>query len=80
MTYEKVADELELATHLQEQLNMAGVAQSRKALEPESEPGVVVRECVRCGDDLPQVRIEYKRIRCTVCQVETERLAKLGRT
>ncbi len=80
MIYEKVADDLELASHLQEQLNAAGVAAVRLANAPETAEGMTVDACVDCDDPLPAVRIAYKRIRCACCQTEKERLAKLGRT
>jgi len=84
MTYEKVADELEHAAHLQDQLNIAGVKHVRKALAPETPKGVDGRHikqfiCIECEDPLPPIRMAMGRLRCTTCQVEKERLAKLGR-
>ena len=77
MTYEKSADDLEMAAHLQDQLNAEGRYACQRANAPQSAPGVKQTTCVACGEDLPPVRIEYKRIRCAVCQTEVERLTKL---
>lgn len=84
MTYEKVADDLEQASHLQEQLNMAGRKVCAKAAGPQTPIGadgehMVRTQCIECEDPLPQVRIEYKWVRCTPCQIEADRLKKLGR-
>lgn len=86
MTYEKEADPLALAAHLQDQLNMAGRRACEQALVPQTpkdENGVymAVLRCVDCEDDLPPVRIAYGRVRCTLCQIEEDkRLKQLGRS
>lgn len=78
MTYERSADELEMASHLQEQLNTAGRAEVTKALKSE-QPKDFDGNCIDCAEELPPVRIAYGRVRCCECQTEKERLAKLGR-
>jgi hypothetical protein len=86
VTYEKTADDLEQASHLQEQLNLAGRKASEAALAPQTPKGkdgqhVVVTHCVEedCGEELPPVRVVMKRIRCTVCQIALDKRQKLGR-
>lgn len=80
MTYEKCADELEQASHLQEQLNLAGRKASEAALAPQTVGDERVAECVVCEDPLPEVRIVMKRIRCVTCQIaEDKRFKQLGR-
>lgn len=81
MTYEKSADDLEMAAHLQDQLNTAGVAAARQAMAPQKADGFDGVHCVEpdCGEPLPPVRIAYGRVRCTDCQVKADRLAKRGK-
>lgn len=88
MVYEKSADDLEQASHLQEQLNLAGRRASERAMAPQTRKGadgkhVVVTHCVEedCGEALPPIRVEMKRTRCTPCQIAADKRAKLqGRT
>lgn len=84
MSYERDADELALASKLQEDMNSQGVAASRRALEPQTPKDkegnhVKVTECVEpdCGETLPPIRIEMGRIRCTPCQVLKDKADKL---
>lgn len=76
MTYEKEADELAMASYLQEQMNESGVAAARAALAPQKADGFNGKDCVDCEDELPPVRIAYGRIRCTTCQCAVEAEAK----
>lgn len=86
MTYEKEADPLALAAHLQEQLNMAGRRACEQALVPQTpkdEKGkhLAVLLCVECEVELPPVRIVMGRVRCTPCQIdEDKRLKQLRRS
>jgi hypothetical protein len=75
---ERTADELEAAEELREQGVVDGVARARLQLVQEHKDFDGVH-CLACGDELPPVRIAYKRIRCTPCETEVERKAKLGR-
>lgn len=87
MTLERSADDLEQASHLQEQLNLSGRAACAAELEPQTPKDkdgkhTVVTHCAEpdCGEELPPVRIVMKRIRCTPCQIaEDKRLKQLGR-
>lgn len=77
--YEKSADELESASHLQEQLNLAGRRAVEAALAPQTHPEFNGADCIGCGESLPPVRLAHKRIRCAECQTEIERLEKMRR-
>lgn len=81
MTYEKEADELAMAGHLQQQLNDGGVAAARAALAPQTDKRFDGKHCVEedCGVELPHMRLVYGRIRCTTCQCRVEDLAKRRR-
>ncbi len=79
MTYERDADELAMAGHLQEQLNDAGVAAVRRALKPQVAEGFDGHHCVVCEDALPPIRIEMGRVRCTTCQIVEDARLKLRR-
>jgi hypothetical protein len=75
---ERTADELEAAEEIREQGVVDGLARVRLQLV-QTHKGFDGRHCIGCGDELPAVRIAYKRVRCTPCQAEVERLEKLGR-
>lgn len=75
--YEKSADVLESASHLQDQLNLAGRRAAEAAMAPQTHPDFDGVHCLDCEVDMPQVRLAYRRIRCTACQVAADKLAKL---
>lgn len=82
-TFEKSADELEMASQLQQHFNDAGVAAAAEALKPQTPKGadgkhLVFTKCVDCEDDLPPIRVVMKRIRCTCCQIEEDARLKRG--
>lgn len=77
--YEKSADELETASHLQEQMNLAGRRAAEAAMAPQTHPDFDGAHCLDCDVDMPAVRLAYGRIRCTACQVAADKLAKLRR-
>jgi hypothetical protein len=85
MTYEKTADDLELASHLQEQLNLAGRKAAEAALAPQTPKDkdgnhVKVTHCVEedCGEALAPLRVEMGRTRCTPCQILQDARRKRG--
>lgn len=75
---ERSADELDAASELQEQANVDGLARVRAALI-ETHKDFDGIHCVNpdCGEELPPVRIAYKRVRCAPCQAEIERQERL---
>lgn len=78
MSYERDADELAMASRLQEQLNDdARAAVARKILAAQEQPADFDGCCVVCGDDLPPTRLESKWIRCTGCQTTKEKQDKM---
>lgn len=84
MIRERSADDLEQASHLQEQLNMGGRKACENALAPQTPKGkdgqhIKVTHCIEedCGEPLPPIRIEMKRTRCTTCQILEDKRTKL---
>lgn len=78
--YEKSADELEMASHLQDQLNTQGRKVVAAALAPQTHPDFNGKDCLDCEVELPPVRIAMGRIRCTVCQIAQDKINKqMGR-
>jgi hypothetical protein len=75
---ERTADELEAAEEIREQGVVDGVACARAELVQTHKDFDGVH-CIGCGEELPLVRIAYKRIRCTTCQCEIERKEKMRR-
>lgn len=77
---ERTADELDMAADLQQRANDDGLARVRLQLV-QSHPDFDGVHCIEpdCGEELPAVRIAYKRVRCAACQTEVERREKLGR-
>ena len=73
---EKTADQIEMASQIQEKINEQGLALVRAAGGPQKHPDFDGEHCVDCEDDLPPVRIAYGRIRCTPCQTAAEQAAK----
>jgi hypothetical protein len=72
------SDELEVAEEYREQAVVDRLARVRLELA-QSHPDFDGEHCIGCGDGLPPVRIAYKFVRCTNCQCEVERLAKMRR-
>lgn len=71
---ERTADELETAEEVREQAVVDGLASVRAQLV-QTHPDFDGIHCInpRCGEELPPVRIAYKRVRCAPCQAEVER-------
>lgn len=72
------ADELDQADLIQENERQAGLDAVRRKLV-EQHPDFNGTDCIDCGDPLPAVRLAYKRVRCTLCQVEVENRDKMRR-
>lgn len=78
---ERSADELEAAEEIREQIRDDGLARVRAQLT-QSHPDFDGIHCVnpKCGEELPPVRIAYKRVRCAPCQQALEdRDRRMGR-
>ena len=67
------SDSLDHAADIQDAMNNAGIADAALKTAPQTHPDFDGENCVTCGDELPQVRLAYGRIRCVICQTKIER-------
>ena len=67
------SDSLDHASDIQDNINKAGIAAAALRTAPQTHPDFDGVNCVTCGDELPQVRLAYGRIRCVICQTAIER-------
>ena len=74
---ERFSDPIDEASQLASNLTESAIASVRQAMAPECHPDFDGRTCVECGDDMPQVRLDMKRVRCASCQTEIEHRNKL---
>jgi len=69
----KEGDQVDAAAEYQHQLNERSTAEARNKLAPETHPDFDGAHCVDCGDDMPELRLQMKRVRCVICQTVKER-------
>ena len=67
-----MADEADLAEERLESYIEEGRVQNAQRLKPERHPDFDGVNCVECGTELPTLRLEMGRIRCTPCQSALE--------
>lgn len=63
-----MADEADLAEKNTVAFLTDGLTANAAALRPQHHPDFDGAHCIECGDDLPAVRLQMGRIRCTECQ------------
>lgn len=77
----KHADPLDQASELQEAHNDESIRKARLAAAPEQVRDIngnwPTLECVDCGEDIEEIRLEMGRIRCFSCQSSLERDRKM---
>ncbi len=73
---EKSADEMDMASQLQEQLNERGLDAVRLNMKPQSHPDFDGDHCLDCEVDIPVERLAMGRIRCTACETVLEKQKK----
>ncbi len=66
-----------MAAQMQDQMNEQALANQRAADKPQTHPDFDGLHCIDCEEDLPAVRLAYKRVRCTVCQEAQDKRDKL---
>ncbi len=74
---EKSADDLEMASQLQEQLNERGLEAVRAGMSPQTHVDFDGVHCVACDDDMPSERLAAGRVRCTACESALEKQKKM---
>lgn len=79
MIIEKCADELDRASQLQEHENEQALIRMRAADQPQKHPDFDGVNCLMCDIELPLLRVERGRIRCTVCESAVEHQNKQRR-
>lgn len=67
------SDNLDHAAVIQDIMNNAGIAAAASKVAPQKHPDFDGSNCVKCGDELPLVRLAYGRIRCVTCQTILEK-------
>ena len=70
--------QIEAADELAEAERGLGIANARQALAPQHSDAFDGVHCVRCGEDMPQARLDAKRIRCTDCESALEAKQRRG--
>lgn len=71
-----IIEEGEIA-QLKQQLEMEALLQQHKLkMQPETHPDFDGVCCIDCGEEIPEERLNMKRIRCTHCQTLIENRAK----
>lgn len=66
-------DNLDHASVIQDAINNSGIAAASLKVAPEKHPDFDGSNCVKCGEELPSVRLAYGRIRCVTCQTILEK-------
>lgn len=70
--YERSADLIDEANALAASLTEGAIAAARRANSPETHPDFDGETCVKCGDDIPELRLNMGKVRCVKCQEEIE--------
>lgn len=77
---DKYADPLDKASDLASMYNEQGLAEVQRKNAPEQTQNPdgtwPHTECVDCGDDIPEGRLQLGRVRCISCQDIKERRAR----
>lgn len=76
---ERSADQLDIAADLQDQANEQALANFRKSDKPQAHPDFDGAHCLDCGDDMPELRLQMHRIRCTSCETVVEQARNFRR-
>lgn len=71
-------DNLDIAAELQQKYNDDALAEIARKNLPETHPDFDGKHCIGCGEDMPPLRLQMKRIRCVHCQHEKEVKERLG--
>jgi RNA polymerase-binding transcription factor DksA len=79
----KFTDQIDLASHLAD-LHTEDALKKWKEGQPKgqvpNEDGTYpVTECVICGVEIPELRLQYGFVKCVDCQTDDENRKKLGR-
>lgn len=73
----EVYDEVDYAQMQQIEQNNQSIQKIREALAPETHPDFDGSSCIDCGLEIPQLRLQMGKIRCTHCQTVLESKKKL---
>jgi hypothetical protein len=72
MILEKSADDLDMASQLQEQQNEQALERMRAVPKVQTHPDFDGEHCVECEVDMPTERLAAGRVRCTICESAIE--------
>jgi hypothetical protein len=64
---------MERAEEREREAREQAIARSTRAMAPQYHPDFDGVTCVRCGDDMPPLRLSMGKVRCTACQTLLER-------
>lgn len=70
-------NQLELADEIAEKQRSTGIDMIRQRLAEQTHPDFDGENCVECGDTMPALRLQLKRIRCTGCETALEKRKKM---
>lgn len=71
---------LEMAEALTAAEVTSGLSSVRANLQKQTHPDFDGKHCVQedCGDEIPKLRLDAGRVRCTECESRLEKLSKMG--
>lgn len=69
---ERLADENDAASVQEGEFTQNSVRVIQKRLAAEKHPDFNDKDCLDCGESLPELRLLDGRIRCTACQTKLE--------
>lgn len=69
----KAPDPSDQASLQEEMFRSASIAAAAAACAPERHPDFDGVHCLDCGDEIPEGRLQMKRIRCVYCQTAKEK-------
>lgn len=67
------SDNLDQAADMQDAMNNAGIAAAASRVAPERHPLFDGENCIKCGNEIPAVRLAHGKIRCVTCQTVLEK-------
>jgi RNA polymerase-binding transcription factor DksA len=73
----EVYDEGDIASALELGFIAQALKKHKEKVAPEKHPDFDGIHCVKCWEDIPQVRLDMGKVRCVHCQAELERTNKL---
>lgn len=73
------ADNLDVASELQDAFNKRGIAAIAARTAPEKHEDFDGKHCLDCPTEIPAMRLAMGRIRCVLCQTAVEKRQRFQR-